>query len=120
MRIAFTVETTPYPQPRPRIVRRHAFEPRRITEYKNIIRTFAKIHMAGRLPCSNLVQVDITIRRNKKIGSHNFGDVDNHVKAVLDALNGVCYRDDALVVKLVAVKEATTNEGVDIAVTDEF
>ena len=120
MIIEFTVETTPYPQPRPRVVRRHAFEPKRITEYKNIIRTFAKIHMKGREPCKNLVQVSLTFRRNRRLGSHTFGDIDNLSKAVLDALNGVCYSDDALVVKLVACKDSDKNEGVDISVTDEF
>ena len=120
MNIHFSVDVTPFPQPRPRVVNRHAFEPKRITDYKNAIKTIAKIHMRGLEPCKNLVQVSLTFRRNRRLGSHTFGDIDNLVKAVLDALNGICYLDDALVVKLVAHKDSDSNEGVDISVTDVF
>lgn len=120
MKVEFSVDTTPYPQPRPRIVHRHAYEPKRITEYKDTIRTIAKIHMQGLEPFSKLVKVSISFRRNKRLGSKMFGDIDNLSKAVLDALNGVCFNDDALVVKLVAEKEDDMHEGVDIIVSDEL
>ena len=120
MIISFSVETTPFPQPRPRVVRHHAFEPKRITDYKNSIRTIAKIHMQGRPPITTLVQVSIAFRKNRKLGSRSFGDIDNLVKAVLDALNGICFSDDALVVRLFTEKDSDSNEGVDIIVTDEF
>ena len=34
----------------------------------------------------------------------NLGDVDNFLKAVLDALNGICYQDDAQVTHISATK----------------
>ena len=120
MKVEFTVDTTPYPQPRPRIVHRHAYEPKRITDYKDAIRTIAQIHMKGLAPFSKLVRVSITFRRNERLGSRMFGDIDNLTKAVLDALNGICFDDDALVVKLVAEKEDDKHEGVDIIVSDEL
>lgn len=120
MTIEFSVETTPFAQPRPRVVRGHAFEPKRISEYKDAIRTIARVHMRGRTPFQGLVVVRISIRRNVKLGSKNFGDIDNHIKAILDALNGVCYADDALIVELHSVKEHSSDEGVDISVSDSL
>lgn len=120
MNVSFTVDITPLPQPRPRVVRNHAFEPKRITDYKNAIATVAKIHMQGKPPMSGLVQVSMAFRKNRRLGSRLYGDIDNLVKAVLDALNGICFSDDALVVRLFTEKDDDTNEGVDIVVTDEF
>ena len=120
MILAFSVDTTPFPQPRPRVSRGHAFEPKRITDYKNTIKTIANIHMRGREPLSGLVKIAMTFRKNRRLGSRTYGDIDNLSKAVLDALNGICYTDDALVVKLVAEKEDDQHEGVDIVVTDNI
>ena len=118
MTIQFTVETKPFPQPRPRVVKGHAYEPKRITQYKNEVRAEARRHMRHRPPMDHLVFVTLTIRRNVKLGSRNYGDIDNHVKSILDALNGICYKDDALVAGLVVFKVQSTKEGVDVIVTD--
>lgn len=118
MTIHFTVDTKPYPQPRPRVVRGHAYEPARITKYKETVRTVARLNMSNRPPLTGLVFVSLTIRRNGKPGSRTFGDIDNHTKAVLDALNGVCYVDDALVAGLVVFKVQSTKEGIDVTVAD--
>ena len=120
MRIEFSVEVTPYPQPRPRVVNRHAYEPKRITDYKNAIRTIAAIQMKGREPLTGLVRVEMTFRKNKRLGSRMYGDIDNLEKAVYDALTGICYADDALVVRSAAEKIDTKDEGVDIVITDEL
>ena len=31
--------------------------------------------------------------------SRNYGDLDNHLKAVKDAMNGICYKDDSQIVR---------------------
>ncbi len=120
MKIELKVKTTPYPQPRPRVSNGHAYEPARIKAYKETIRNIAIIQMKDREALSGLVRVEITLHRNKRLGSRSYGDIDNHVKAVLDALNGVCYRDDAQVVKLAAEKKDMKEECVEIIVTDEL
>ena len=119
MNIKFTVETTPYPQPRPRVTHGHAYEPRRITNYKRMIGLRGRNVMRGRPSFSTPIHVALTVRRNIKVDSHNFGDADNHAKAVLDALNGVCYEDDASIVSLSVRKEKSEHEGVDIFISDE-
>ena len=120
LKIELKVKATPYPQPRPRVSRGHAYEPKRITDYKNEIRNKARSKMKNKEALSGLVRVEITLHRDKRLGSRSYGDIDNHVKAVLDALNGICYRDDAQVVKLAAEKKDTKEEYVEIIVTDEL
>ena len=43
-------------------------------------------------------------------------DVDNCAKAIADALNGVCWRDDKQIVRLFATKVAHERPGVDVRV----
>lgn len=50
------------------------------------------------------INVDFFRRKPKKITSRLWGDLDNHVKAVLDALNGIAYNDDSQVVEVRATK----------------
>ena len=45
-------------------------------------------------------------------------DVDNLIKAVLDALNGVVYEDDAAVVRVYATKWWSTVDSVEISVEE--
>ncbi len=116
MIIQFSVDTKPFPQARPRVVRGHAFDIKRVAEYKKLIAVTGRAAMRGRPPISTLVAVDVTVRRNIKVDSRNYGDLDNHIKAVLDALNGVIYTDDRLVVSLSARKEKNVRQGVDISV----
>jgi crossover junction endodeoxyribonuclease RusA len=46
-------------------------------------------------------------------------DIDKLVRAVLDGLTGVAYEDDQQVVKLTAIKEYGTTEGVWIRIVDK-
>lgn len=46
-------------------------------------------------------------------------DIDKLARAVLDGLTGVAYEDDQQVVKLTAVKEYGTNQGVWIRIVDK-
>ena len=59
--------------------------------------------MAGELECS------ISLFRRFKPTARNFGDADNHAKAILDGLNGICYADDAQIVRLVVEKHKDAN-----------
>lgn len=43
-------------------------------------------------------------------------DLDNYIKAVKDALNGIVYNDDAQIVRLTALKQPDADPGVDILV----
>jgi Holliday junction resolvase RusA-like endonuclease len=44
-------------------------------------------------------------------------DVDNMAKAVLDAMNKVCFADDRQVMRLFATKVASDSPGIDVKIT---
>ena len=116
MIIKFSVDMTPRPQPRPRVNRNGiVYEPFAISAYKRAIAIAAKDAMHG-LTIITPVLVGIDIRRNLNAASRNFGDIDNHIKSVLDAMNGIVYADDRLVVSVNAVKIQSRKEGVDITI----
>lgn len=48
--------------------------------------------------------------------AHHDGDLDNHEKAIKDALNGIVYLDDRLVVKKTGIKICSKEPGIDIIV----
>lgn len=54
-----------------------------------------------------------------RLEPHIRPDIDKLARAVLDGLTGVAYEDDQQVVKLTAVKEYGTNQGVWIRITDK-
>lgn len=45
------------------------------------------------------VKIRVDVYRKMEPTSLNYGDADNHLKAVCDALNGICYEDDRQVVE---------------------
>ncbi len=50
--------------------------------------------MGGQAPLSGAVKLSAEVYKNIVPTALKFGDVDNHLKAILDALNGICYHDD--------------------------
>lgn len=60
--------------------------------------------MSNREMMTGEVTASINLFRRFKPTARNYGDADNHAKAILDALNGICFADDAQVVKLVVSK----------------
>lgn len=102
MKIEVGIE--PLPQSRIRFSGGRAYEESRIKSYKEEVALVAKIAMAGAAPIATPLSVAIKLFRKIKIASRRFGDCDNHCKAVLDALNGVVFADDAQVTKLSAEK----------------
>lgn len=81
---------------------RRRYNDPRYTAYKAALSAVAKAAMRGRAPLTGEVRVSVKIFRPKR--GRQFGDLDNHVKAVLDALNGICYVDDSQVTRLTAEK----------------
>lgn len=65
------------------------------------------------------VKVSVSITRKFDITSRHFGDIDNHVKNILDALNGICWNDDDQVVEIHAFKFKGSVPSIEIAI-EEF
>ena len=99
----------PVPFPRPAQSGRRRFNPPRYSEFKDALGLIARQAMNGQAPFKGAVKLraDFYKLKPKRPTSRNWGDVDNHLKAVLDSLNGICYEDDRLVVDA----RATLNHG---------
>ncbi len=100
------------PQARPRFYKGVAVDPPKCKQFKE---TFAWLLLreVGQyaLPFTGAVKVDIKVyRQSSKFNSaivHQYGDVDNLAKGILDACNGVIWKDDSQIVDLHVTKFIT-------------
>lgn len=80
-----------------------------VWRYKKAIQSQVRGAMAGRPPWDTEVQLQIIFycRRPQTVPKNGYipaKDIDNYIKAVLDALNGVLYVDDRQVTRITAEK----------------
>jgi Holliday junction resolvase RusA-like endonuclease len=126
--IEFAVPGTPIGKGRPRFRRVKTFvqtyTPKKTADYESLVRQQAQNEMMGRQPLEMAVRAEITARyeppaswsKKKRLEAVSGlwhpttkPDIDNAAKAILDALNGVCYLDDKQVVQLLVIKEYGEN-----------
>lgn len=100
--IKFTAELEPVPYKRPRFYHGRVYNERRYTDYKASVGYIAKQAMKGAAPLKGLFKISVNVYKNCKVDSLKYGDADNHLKAVLDALNGICFVDDRQAKKVCA------------------
>jgi Holliday junction resolvase RusA-like endonuclease len=133
--LAFTVPGTPQGKLRPRIVKIGGFSrlaaPKQTVSYENLVAHTAQVAMAGADlfdgPCS--VTLDIVCQipaswSQKKQLQAQLGrvlpttkpDIDNVEKAIFDALNGVVWRDDVQVVRVMKAKRYGGVPGVTVQI----
>ena len=98
------IEGDPIPASRPRFSGRRAYRPKRDVEYREVVQRAAIAAMDGAPPLTGAVAATVRLFRRFKPTARNFGDVDNHAKAILDALNGICYKDDSQVTSCTVTK----------------
>lgn len=118
-RISFEIPGRPVPKARPRVTKTgHAYTPKSTQDYEKAVR-LSWYKAAGRYkypqgtPLSVAIIAYFQIPKNtpkKRIAETlaqpytSRPDLDNVAKAILDALNGVAYDDDAQIVRLVTEK----------------
>ena len=96
--IKFSVTTEPVPFKRTLSNGKRRFNDPRYSEFKLYIGAHAKVAMAGRVPFDGAIRISVDVFTKYEPTSLKAGDVDNHLKAAMDALNGICYRDDRQIV----------------------
>lgn len=116
----FTIHAVPKPKGRPRVTRSgHAFTPKATREYEKLIVSEWDIQHGKATPIENPIAVRVMFympipkaTSNKARERMAAGlevpakkpDIDNLLKAVLDALNGKAYHDDNQIVEISAKK----------------
>ncbi len=107
--IQITIPIDPIPQPRPRFANGRAYQPKKIVDFKEQVQLAALKSMAGEKPIEGEICARIIFYRKFAPTSRNFGDWDNLGKAICDALNGICYKDDSQIV-LCTVEKRTDKD----------
>lgn len=98
------------------------------TEYKKAIADIAKVKIKEKLigPVYMEIQYYFTIpkswsqkKKNEHIGNWHTSkpDIDNLNKAIMDALNGIAYLDDAQICYIKSSKKYATNSNISIYMT---
>ncbi len=104
--VRLIVEGDPVPKGRPRLGRARTYTPKATRQAEAVLQWQFKRAMQIRPPVTGPVRVTVAfgVRRRS-------GDLDNLVKLVLDAANGIVWHDDRQVMALEATKhEAPVGE----------
>ncbi len=103
------------PQGRPRVYQGVAVDPPKSRQFKYVLALIVK-PLAGS-PFSGEVKVKLDIYRHcKSVTSKRYGDIDNLAKAVLDALNGICWQDDSQISELHVTKNLADEPRIELEV----
>lgn len=133
----FTVDGIPVGKGRPKFARRGnfvtAYTPKKTVDYESTVKAAGQQAMGSQEPLETpislylYVRVPIPASYSKKAtaacldGSQKpikKPDADNVLKAISDALNGVCYKDDSQIVNIHATKVYATVPGVDVCIKE--
>lgn len=132
MTYTITIPGTPIAKARPRVTRSgHAYTPQRTKDYENLVRQCFQIeHGSPMLEGALALELDLYFSipkstRKKDVPAMRTGqirptkrpDLDNCLKAVSDALNGVAYKDDSQIVAVVVQKFYGDEPRADIKIT---
>ena len=134
-KVAFFVPGPPVGKGRPRAFRMgkgvRMFTPEKTASYESLVATSGHAAMEGRAPFSGACEAVMEIRlqvpaswsKKRQAMALDGGlratkkpDVDNVVKAVFDALNGIVWQDDVQVVALAVLKRYASTPGVCVVV----
>jgi len=121
----FFFAVKPEPKLRPRLGRGRVFTPAKTRRYEDEIRQLARLNYRGPVLERPLaLSVWFYLQQPKKC---RWGypavrpDLDNYIKAIKDALNGIVWKDDGLIVQLNAGKlyaEPNTEVGIEVSVEE--
>ena len=130
--VTFEVPGNPVPQSRPRFTRGHAYEDGKVREYKDRVARIARLVMDGREPMEGAVMCkckflfeppkSMSKKKAKEIIGKGYTakkDVDNLLKAVMDAISGIVYEDDKQIVSVRGEKRYGYPARVEVEICEE-
>jgi Holliday junction resolvase RusA-like endonuclease len=136
--VIFSVYGQPVPKKRPRVTRYgHAYTPKESLAYENEVALMAKSAMGSsealETPVAAYIYINYAVppsysKKRKEAclnGSErptgqNLGDIDNVAKQILDACNGIVYKDDRQVVSLHVTKRFDSIASVHVCIREEL
>ena len=130
MIVAFNIPGQPVAKGRPKFARRGAhvvaYTPQKTASYENLVKMAATLAMAGIEPTAGPVALSLTLDLqipaswSKKrralavaggIAATKKPDADNVLKGIKDGCNGIIWRDDAQVVRIMIEKRYSETPG---------
>lgn len=135
MTVMFTVSGEPQGKERPRVTGRGTYTPPKTKAYEKLVQTIYKTQCGaahfGERPLTVSIRAYYGIpksaakrQRERMLTDKTWPtkkpDADNIAKSVLDALNGIAYRDDAQVICLDVVKHWDEKPRVEVWISDEI
>lgn len=115
------IEIKAVPFSRPRFGRnKQVFDSPRYSAFKTSLRFAALKEIGGKQNIyTGAIKIAVTIyKTSDKITSRNWGDADNHLKAVLDSLQGIAFIDDAQIVDAEVHKRVDTKNHISIEIEE--
>ena len=104
MKIEIPIEPVPLARHQINTLNKGRYLPQKSVDFRDEFRW----ELLRAVSAKELLKVPIAVTlhfyKSQKITSQNYGDIDNHVKAVLDACNKFLWTDDRLVTELHAYK----------------
>ena len=97
-RLKIVVSCDPVPLARARFSGGHCYQPKRNREYRAVVQQAARSAMGNRPPLQGEVTCAVKLYRRYRPTTRNYGDVDNHLKALFDGMNQIVFADDAQIV----------------------
>ena len=113
MILGFVVDGNPIPKARARVGKGRRFTPTRTKDYEALVKAHARRAVKPGWPMDCTYEIALDFAR----ATADRCDIDNLIKSVLDAMNGVVYDDDWQVSKLAVTKVVDrANPGVTVRV----
>lgn len=121
--IHFIIDLKPVPKARPRFnfKTKSTYTPAKTSQFESHIKFHAQC--VCQRPLEGALEVDVKFnfvkaKTNKKAMHTQRPDLDNLLKGVLDALNGVAFLDDCQIVKLSSEKKFSEKDSIEILINE--
>jgi len=110
------------PAPRARVTRRGAYNPERYTNYKKAMQMYFRPFKKFEAPMGLKIEVSFFLippktLKGRKYPFPNF-DVDNALKGVLDAGNGILWDDDLQICEARVIKKYAAEDAIFITIEE--
>jgi len=106
---ALTINIDPVPKGRPRVANGRAYTPQRTKDYEDYLKLMTQSAMSqlGLEPTPYDIGIEVGFSQETRRNA----DIDNLLKAVLDALNEIAFVDDRQIVRIGAALDRGVGKG---------